>query len=213
MPAEFVDQNAGGSSGGAAAELPVRTVVRSATQTRALPGRGTPRRRLARMMACGMMMVMMMLTGTSTKCVNVVPPLTCPLHIGRHSSTQTGPCARANNSAIASGQCRRGLVTALNRANWALCQASTARASVVCCAYIRSQQPSPLTAHSSQQPWPVHGVQVPINQAQRLATSLSRGEAVSTEAPADGSRFSTRTRRRPRKKRQPPPPRFQIANK
>jgi hypothetical protein len=28
MPAEFVDQNAGGSSGGAAAELPVRTVVR-----------------------------------------------------------------------------------------------------------------------------------------------------------------------------------------
>ena len=67
MPAEFVDQNAGGSSGGAAAELPVRTVVRSATQTRALLGRGAPRRRLAKMMACGTMMVMM-LTGTNTKC-------------------------------------------------------------------------------------------------------------------------------------------------
>jgi hypothetical protein len=103
------------------------------------------------------------------------------------------------------GSARRGLVTALNRANWALCQASTARASVVCCAYIRSQQPSPLTAHSSQQPWPVHGVQVPINQAQRLANQPVTSEAVSTEAPADGSRFSTRTRRRPRKKRQPPP--------
>ena len=68
----LISQNAGGLSGGAAAELPVRTVVRSATQTRALLGRGTPRQRLARMMACGMMMVMMMLTGTSTKCVDVV---------------------------------------------------------------------------------------------------------------------------------------------
>jgi hypothetical protein len=65
MPAESVDKNA--------AELPlpwplpVRTVVRSATQTRALLGRGAPRRRLAKMMACGTMMVMM-LTGTNTKC-------------------------------------------------------------------------------------------------------------------------------------------------
>jgi hypothetical protein len=61
MPADFVDKNA--------AELPlqVRTVVRSATQTRALLGRGAPRRRLAKMMASGMMMVMM-LTGTSTNC-------------------------------------------------------------------------------------------------------------------------------------------------
>jgi hypothetical protein len=62
MPAESVDKDA--------AELPlpwplpVRTVVRSATKTRALLGRGAPRRRLAKMMACGAMMV----TGTSTKC-------------------------------------------------------------------------------------------------------------------------------------------------
>jgi len=173
MPAEFVDQNAGGSSGGAAAELPVRTVVRSATQTRALPGRGTPRRRLARMMACGMMMVMMMLTGTSTKCVNVVPPLTCPLHIGRHSSTQTGPCARANNSAIASGQlwasrARRGLVTVLNRANWALCQASTARTSVAHTYAHSSPHRSPLTAHNSPGRCAVCRCPI-INQAQRLA--------------------------------------------
>jgi hypothetical protein len=61
IPADFVDKNA------AELPLPVRTVVRSATQTRALLGRGRPRRRLAKMMACGMMMVMM-LTGTSTKC-------------------------------------------------------------------------------------------------------------------------------------------------
>jgi hypothetical protein len=63
----------------------LRTVVRSATQTRALLGRGTPRRRLAKMMACGMMMVMMMLTCTSTKCmrvnvnVNAVLSFTCVL--------------------------------------------------------------------------------------------------------------------------------------
>ena len=90
MPAEFVDTNA--------AELPppVRTVVRcSATQTRALLGRGAPRRRLAKMMACGMMMVMM-LAGTSTKCAQCYVAL---------SHALAGPgTKRAENSATASVQ-------------------------------------------------------------------------------------------------------------
>jgi hypothetical protein len=81
MPAEFVDKNA------AELPLPVRTAVRSATQTRALRGRGAPRRRLAKMMACGMMMVMM-LTGTSTNCAQCYGVLSMPSQGLAHRTPQ-----------------------------------------------------------------------------------------------------------------------------